>query len=1213
MRRRWSLAPGAVAAGRDITGTVVTGPMYVQVLAGRFDRVHDAIFDPTPLAEQLDVARFVGRTGLIARIDECVAGQDRGYVVIRGEAGVGKSALAAHLVWTRPCVFHFTRLDGGARSPVEARKSLAAQLIGGWGLAERFTPGDVFPVAADRPDWLAKVLRAAAAERDRQRAKQPLVLVVDGLDEAQPDPPGMGTGVPLGLPTPDSLPAGVYIVATSRYGLPLAALKDPQRVRWSQITVEGPDNLADMRTYLHTVLEGPNPDHALVTALQRDQVTVDRFIGTLMDRCRGVWIYLRYVLDDIRSGRCPATHIAALPDRLHGYYLQQIERWTTNPQAWQRVYRPSLAALAALQRAVTSDELAHILTARRSDLDTTEPVTAEQIAAWLDGPARAFLNVIRSPDRSRLYAVRHQSLRDLFSPDVTRDHDDEDDPVEAGMNVQLHAAWTTAHQAITSWLTPAAVNGRRAWTSVDDYTRLMLPAHAAAAGLLDPLMTDPVFMLASPPDQILRHRHTLTAADAIAAARALEMATNEWATRPDDDPRWWLHVWARRIRATPLAENLAEQAPHWPCTVQAGFWTGTTHRTLTCDSNDVSAVAALPRPDGRTLIISGSSDGTVRVWDPDSGTQMHELTGHSAAVSAVAALPRPDGRTLVISGDDEGRVRVWDPDSGTQIHRLTGHAKWVLAVAALPRPDGRTLIISGDYEGTVRVWDPDSGTQIHKLTSHRWVSALVVLPRPDGRTLIISGDNRGTVWVWDSDSGTQIHRLIGHTRRVSALVALPRPDGTTLIVSGGDGTVRVWDPDSGRQIHRLTGHTAAVRSVAVMPRPGGASLIVSGGGQSDGTVRVWDPDSGTQIHELTGHTAAVLAVAALPRPDGRTLIVSGGGRGDGTVRVWDPDSQTYGLNGHTDWVSAVAALPCPDGRTLIISGSNDRTVRVWDPDSGTQIHKLTGHTDWVSAVAALPCPDGRTLIISGGKDRTVRVWDPDSGTQIHELTGHIGWVSAVAALPCPDGRALIVSGSNDRIVRVWDPDSGTQIHELTGHTAAVLAVAASARPDGRTLVISGDDEGTVWVWDPDSGTQIHMLTGHTAAVRSVAAVSCADGRTLVMSGDDEGTVWVWDPDSGTRIHKLTGHTAVRSVAALSRPDGQTLVISGGREGTVRVWDPDSGTQIHELTGHTAAVRSVAALSRPDGRTLIISGSDDRAVLVWALRSERASKKMAARK
>ena len=213
--RHWGIGPGAkigsgaVVAGGDITGTVITGPgTYV---AGSFSRLQDAIFDPSELYEELDLARFQGRKELIRRIDAAIAGMDRGYVVIRGEAGVGKSALAAHLVWTRPCVYHFTRLEGGARVPAEARRNLAAQLILAWELAEQFAPGGIFPTGADRPDWLLKVIRAAAETRDRdpQRRGKPIVLVVDGLDEAEADPPGMGTGIPLGLPRPEALPAGL--------------------------------------------------------------------------------------------------------------------------------------------------------------------------------------------------------------------------------------------------------------------------------------------------------------------------------------------------------------------------------------------------------------------------------------------------------------------------------------------------------------------------------------------------------------------------------------------------------------------------------------------------------------------------------------------------------------------------------------------------------------------------------------------------------------------------------------------------------------------------------------------------------------------------------------------------------------------------------------------------------------------------------------------
>jgi hypothetical protein len=197
--RRWVLGPGAVGA-RTIKGPVTT---EITVEGGVRDRLGDAIFDPSSLYEVLGLARFTGRTGLIAKIDAYLATHRSGYVLIRGEAGVGKSTLAAYLVWSRYCVHHFTRIEG-ARSPEQARRSIAAQLIGAWDLAGELGLKEDFPAVADRPDWLIKVLRAAARRRDDLHPGLPLV-VVDGLDEADPPAPGRDTGIPLGLPRPESL------------------------------------------------------------------------------------------------------------------------------------------------------------------------------------------------------------------------------------------------------------------------------------------------------------------------------------------------------------------------------------------------------------------------------------------------------------------------------------------------------------------------------------------------------------------------------------------------------------------------------------------------------------------------------------------------------------------------------------------------------------------------------------------------------------------------------------------------------------------------------------------------------------------------------------------------------------------------------------------------------------------------------------------------
>lgn len=114
---RWVLGPGAVAAGRDING-----PVTVTVVAGAFDRLQDAIFDPAPLWDVLDMAHFTGRDWIIDQIDEYCATHDRGYVVVQGEAGVGKSALAAHLVSPAPACI----TSPASRVPVRRSKHAAA-------------------------------------------------------------------------------------------------------------------------------------------------------------------------------------------------------------------------------------------------------------------------------------------------------------------------------------------------------------------------------------------------------------------------------------------------------------------------------------------------------------------------------------------------------------------------------------------------------------------------------------------------------------------------------------------------------------------------------------------------------------------------------------------------------------------------------------------------------------------------------------------------------------------------------------------------------------------------------------------------------------------------------------------------------------------------------------------------------------------------------
>ncbi|KAF5351487.1 hypothetical protein D9757_013235 [Collybiopsis confluens] len=336
--------------------------------------------------------------------------------------------------------------------------------------------------------------------------------------------------------------------------------------------------------------------------------------------------------------------------------------------------------------------------------------------------------------------------------------------------------------------------------------------------------------------------------------------------------------------------------------------------------------------------------------------------GSFNAGSEVMAVALSQISSKIVGGMRNGTVKIWDARTGTQIAResLQGHNESVQSVAF--SPDG-TRIVSGSGDQTIRIWDATTGTQIGESLEGHDESVQSVAFSPDG-TRIVSGSGDQTIRIWDATTGTQIgESLEGHDGWVQSVAF--SPDGTRIVSGSGDQTIRIWDATTGTQIgESLEGHDGWVQSVAFSPD---GTRIVSGSG--DQTIRIWDATTGTQIGEsLEGHDESVQSVAF--SPDG-TRIVSGSG--DQTIRIWDATTGTQigeSLEGHDGWVQSVAFSP--DG-TRIVSGSDDQTIRIWDATTGNQIgESLKGHDAWVQSVTF--SPDG-TRIVSGSGDQTIRIWD----------------------------------------------------------------------------------------------------------------------------------------------------------------------------------------------------------------------------------------------
>ena len=104
--------------------------------------------------------------------------------------------------------------------------------------------------------------------------------------------------------------------------------------------------------------------------------------------------------------------------------------------------------------------------------------------------------------------------------------------------------------------------------------------------------------------------------------------------------------------------------------------------------------------------LLGGRDGTVRLWDVDTGRTLTTLAGHALGVNSVSFSP--DGRTLA-TGNWGDTVRLWDVDTGRTLITLD---TWTVNSVSFS-PDGRTLA-TGGQDGTV----PSVGCQHWQNTHH---------------------------------------------------------------------------------------------------------------------------------------------------------------------------------------------------------------------------------------------------------------------------------------------------------------------------------------------------------------------------------------------------------------------------------------------------------------------------------------------------------------
>jgi WD40 repeat protein len=185
------------------------------------------------------------------------------------------------------------------------------------------------------------------------------------------------------------------------------------------------------------------------------------------------------------------------------------------------------------------------------------------------------------------------------------------------------------------------------------------------------------------------------------------------------------------------------------------------------------------------------------------------MTGHSDAVMWLAISS--DGLKLV-SGSWDGTIKIWDLTLFQCVQTLTGHKSKVSVVAI--HPNNKT-IASGSWDNTVRLWNIDDKTPADSSQCNYFIGvghsdAITGLAYNIAGTRLVSSSADSSIRIWEDVAGIGFmcsQTIVTETPTTSIAF---HPKGDFMVTGSKDCIVRVFDAITGKCCQKLAGHTGAV-------------------------------------------------------------------------------------------------------------------------------------------------------------------------------------------------------------------------------------------------------------------------------------------------------------------------------------------------------------------------------------------------------------------
>ena len=201
-------------------------------------------------------------------------------------------------------------------------------------------------------------------------------------------------------------------------------------------------------------------------------------------------------------------------------------------------------------------------------------------------------------------------------------------------------------------------------------------------------------------------------------------------------------------------------------------------------AHERSEIHALAHNCSGAMVLTGSDDRTIKLWDTRNGTRLAALEG---AVKGVMCVGFSDDGKHVLGASNDFAVRIWSLKTSRVVHALTGHQNKIYCAGF--SGDSKS-VFSGGYDRLIKLWDVQRGLVVHSVNCNSSCNDAAMTPEG---TVLVSVHLDASVRLWDMRTAQLAHEISCVHRQPVTSVCLVPTKPNEIVTNSRDDTLQLLD------------------------------------------------------------------------------------------------------------------------------------------------------------------------------------------------------------------------------------------------------------------------------------------------------------------------------------------------------------------------------------------------------------------------------------